>query len=247
MRYLLEISYKGTNYHGWQIQINAHSVQEELNNALKILLSQEISTIGSGRTDTGVHATQQFVHFDSNEITDFTQFLFRLNAILPKDIFAKKIISVADNFSARHDAVLRSYEYRISQTKNPFLENQCCYFYKRDLDIEKMNRAAKYLYQYSDFQSFSKYKTAVKDFECLISHAKWQYESELLVFHISANRFLRGMVRAIVGTMLDVGMGKIKVEEFEKIILKKDRCAAKFAAPPEGLFLTQVKYKFNIE
>lgn len=242
MRYVLELSYKGTNYHGWQRQINAHTVQDELNNALRKITKTDVETIGSGRTDTGVHAAQQFVQFDHSLIENPAKFILQLNAILPFDIFIKHIYLAENEFSARFDAVERSYEYRISFTKNPFLKDLCCYYFKPKLNLDLMNEACSILLKHIDFQSFSKYKTEVNHFECTISEAKWQIESELLVFHISANRFLRGMVRAIVGTMLKVGEGNISVSEFEQIILKKDRIYAKAAAPPEGLFLTKVRY-----
>lgn len=242
---MLEISYKGTFYHGWQIQINANSVQQELNSALKKILKADIITYGSGRTDKGVHAEQQYVHFDFEIIHNIDKFIFQLNAILPKDIYAKRILVVDSNFNARHDPLYRSYEYRISLQKNPFLENLCCFYFQRNLNIEIMNQSAELLLQHSDFQSFSKYKTDVENFNCTISTAIWKYENDLLIFHITANRFLRGMVRAIVGTLLEVGIGKLNKQDFENIILKKDRCAAKYAAPPQGLFLTKVQYNFT--
>lgn len=242
MRYLLEIAYKGTAYHGWQIQENANTIQKELNQALYIYFKSKIDTIGSGRTDTGVHCEQQFVHFDYENTIVFNDFLHRINAILPKDIVIKNIFEVANNFNARFDATSRSYEYRISNKKNPFLTNLCCFYFKSEIDVSKMNEAAQLLLKHSDFQSFSKYKTEVNHFECTITEAVWKEENGLLVFKITANRFLRGMVRAIVGTLLEIGTGKIAASDFEKIILLKDRKYAKFAAPPEGLFLTKVTY-----
>jgi len=242
MIYVLEIAYKGTKYHGWQIQKNAHTVQAEINNAIAILLHQTVETLGCGRTDTGVHAEQQFVQFETTAKFIPAKFVFQLNAILPKDIFAKKIFTASANFSVRHDAIKRSYEYRISRVKNPFLDHICSFYFQRDLDVAVMNSAAEILLRYTDFQSFCKYHTAVDNFECTICSAHWAEEHELLVFYISANRFLRGMVRAIVGTLLQVGVGKITIEDFEKIIRSKDRKAAKQAAPPEGLFLTSVEY-----
>lgn len=248
MRFVLDIAYRGTAYHGWQVQENAHTVQAELNAALQTLLQQPgLETIGSGRTDTGVHAEQQFVQFDVGENstpnTQPAEFVYRLNAILPKDIFVKNLYSAADNFSVRHDAVSRSYEYRISRSKNPFLIGQCCYFYKRELDIEKMNSVCPVLLQHSDFQSFSKYHTDVGHYRCTIEEAVWKEENGLLVFHITANRFLRGMVRAIVGTLLNIGTRKMATEEMENILAQKDRKAAGHAAPPEGLFLTRIVYR----
>ncbi len=242
MRYLLEISYKGTNYHGWQIQKNALTVQQEVNRALETLVLKPVSTLGSGRTDTGVHALQQFAHFDSDTIINLQKFIFQLNAILPKDIFIKSLTQVDSNFNARHDAKSRSYQYRISTTKNPFLEDVCCFYFQRNIDMDLLNLCAKIILQNTDFQSFSKYKTDVNHFECTIFDAIWHQQHELITFEISANRFLRGMVRALVGTMLEVGIGKLSITDFENIIKKKDRCAAKYAAPPQGLFLTKVQY-----
>jgi tRNA pseudouridine38-40 synthase len=240
--YILEIAYKGTNYHGWQIQKNAHTVQEELNNAIASLLSEPVDTLGSGRTDTGVHAEQQFLQFETVIKFDPEKFLFQVNSILPKDIFVKHIFYAYTYFNVRHNATKRSYEYRISRWKNPFLNDICFFYYPRNLNVGLMNKAAKTLTRHIDFQSFSKYKTAVEHFECTIFEAYWQEKNGLLIFHITANRFLRGMVRAIVGTLLEVGLGKIDIEKFEQIILAKDRKAAKHAAPPEGLFLTNIKY-----
>lgn len=246
MRYLLEIAYKGTNYHGWQIQNNAHTVQEELNTALFKYFKIKIATIGSGRTDTGVHCEQQFVHFDFFEKFNFGDLLYHINAILPKDIIVKNVYSVSSDFNARFDATSRSYQYRISRSKNPFLIHLCCFYFKSNINIVKMNEAAQVLLQHTDFQSFSKYKTAVNHYECIITKALWKEENGLLLFDITANRFLRGMVRAIVGTLLEIGIGKLTSKDFEQIINQKDRKYAKFAAPPEGLFLTEVSYPSTI-
>lgn len=246
MRYLLEIAYKGTAYHGWQVQKNANTVQDELNKALFTYFKTKIDTIGSGRTDTGVHCEQQFAHFDFPEKIQINDVIYRINAMLPKDILVKNIVHVPPDFNARFDAISRSYQYRISKSKNPFLINQCCLYYRDYIDVEKMNSAAQILLQHTDFQSFSKYKTEVNHFECTIFEAIWKEENGLLIFYITANRFLRGMVRAIVGTLLEIGTGKLPVSEFEKILLLKDRKYAKFAAPPEGLFLTKVTYPSTI-
>ncbi len=242
MRYVLELSYKGTNYHGWQIQKNAHTVQAEINNGIQTLLKQPVETIGSGRTDTGVHAEEQFLQFDFDEKFDASKFIFRLNAILPPDIFIKNIYAASDDFSVRFNAIQRSYVYKISLTKNPFLKDICCFYFKQMPDVELMNKAAKILLQHTDFQSFSKYHTAVNHFDCTITIAYWEIQNEMLTFHISANRFLRGMVRTIVGTLLEVGQKNISIEDFEQIILKRDRIFAKASVPPQGLFLSKVKY-----
>jgi tRNA pseudouridine38-40 synthase len=242
----MEIAYRGTNYHGWQIQENAHTVQAAINQALTTILRHPIETIGSGRTDTGVHATQQFLHLDTPLTLTNQQHLHRLNALLPADIVIRDIFPVADMAHARFDANLRSYEYRICLYKNPFLENQCYYFYK-PLHTSVMNEAANKLLFYTDFQSFSRVKTDVNHFNCQVTEAIWKQENDLLVFHISANRFLRGMVRAIVGTLIEVGLGRISVDEFEEIILSKDRRRAGMAVAPEGLFLTSVQYPFVLQ
>ncbi|MFN0048682.1 MAG: tRNA pseudouridine(38-40) synthase TruA [Cytophagales bacterium] len=242
MRYVLQLSYKGTNYHGWQIQKNAHTVQNELNSAISKVLKMEIETFGSGRTDTGVHANQQYAQFDFANIENAAKFIFQLNAILPYDIFIQHIYQVKDDFSVRFDAEERSYQYRISLTKNPFLKDLCCYYFRPIPDIQLMNEACSLLFKYTDFQSFSKYKTNVLHFDCQITQAYWALDGDLLIFHVSANRFLRGMVRTIVGTLLEVGQKNISVADFEQIILKRNRIYAKTSAPPEGLFLTEVVY-----
>ena len=246
MRYFIELAYRGTKYHGWQIQANALSVQEAFNKVLRTLLKEEVSTIGSGRTDTGVHALQQYVHFDTEKQLLPHPRIYQLNALLPPDIVVKQICQVSDKAHARFDASARCYEYRISTCKNPFLTD-LSYLYTKPLDITKMNEAALVLLQHSDFESFSLVKTDVNHFNCQIYKVKWEVAGELLVFHIQANRFLRGMVRAIVGTLMDVGLGKLSTEEFENIIQSKDRKKAGRAVPPQGLFLTQVLYKEVIE
>ncbi|MDX2189237.1 MAG: tRNA pseudouridine(38-40) synthase TruA [Bacteroidota bacterium] len=242
MKYILEISYKGTLYHGWQIQKNAHTVQAELNKAINTLLKTEIETFGSGRTDTGVHAKQQFVEFIYDDVIDSKLFLFKLNALLPKDIYVHHIYTAESNFSVRHDAIKRSYDYHISLVKNPFKQEICCFLFQKSIDVDLMNSAAKVLLNYTDFQSFCKYHSDVDHYICTIYEAYWERENDDLIFHITANRFLRGMVRAIVGTLIEIGLRKINISDFEKIILEKDRKAAKYAVPPEGLFLTKVQY-----
>lgn len=244
MRYFLDIAYKGTGYHGWQIQQNAYSVQEELENALQKIFGQKIETLASGRTDTGVHAEQQIVHFDLQK--EFTpQHIYRLNCVLPNDIAVKDFFPVKKEAHARFDATSRSYEYRITRVKDPFLHGSA-YFFDRPLDIVKMNEAAVLLLNHHDFESFSKVHTDVKNFLCDIYLARWKEKNNLLLFEIEANRFLRGMVRAIVGTLLDVGLGKISVKDFEEVILVRNRSKAGAAAPPEGLFLTRIKYPDNV-
>ncbi len=244
MRYLLEIAYLGTNYNGWQNQTNALTIQGEIEDRLKILLKREIEIVGSSRTDTGVHATQQFAHLDLEEEIDNYYFKYKLNSLLPRDIVIKKIFLTASDFHARFEAVSRSYEYRIAKTKNPFLQNLALPD-TRKYDLGKMNEAAESLLNHQDFESFSKVKTNVKNFLCTIKHAYWEEKEDLLIFHIKANRFLRGMVRAIVGTLLKVGSGEISIADFEAIISKKDRKKAGTAVAPEGLFLIEVAYPEN--
>jgi tRNA pseudouridine38-40 synthase len=242
LRYFIELAYRGTHYHGWQIQANARSVQEVFNKALGTLLKEEVTTIGSGRTDTGVHALQQFVHFDTEKQLLPDPHIYQLNALLPSDIVVKELYQVSVHAHARFDAVARRYEYRISTRKNPFLPDMY-YLFTRPLNIAQMNETASVLLQHTDFESFSLVKTDVHHFNCHIYQAWWEESGELLVFHIQANRFLRGMVRAIVGTLLEVGQGRLTAAGFENIIYSKDRRKAGRAMPPGGLFLTQVQYK----
>jgi tRNA pseudouridine38-40 synthase len=244
LRYFLEIAYKGTNYHGWQVQKNAHTVQEELNSCLKTLFQKDIETVASGRTDTGVHAIQQFVHLDLDiELSEYL--IFKMNCVLPKDIVVKNFFRVRDNAHARFDAILRAYEYRICRVKDPFLF-ESTHFFPRPLDVEKMQQAAKVLLKYEDFQSFSKVHTDVDHFLCQMKKAAWHEKGNLLLFEVEANRFLRGMVRTLVGTMLDVGQKKISVEQFEEIILKKDRKAAGAIVPAQGLYFDKIVYPDDI-
>ena len=244
MRYFFEISYKGTAYHGWQRQRNALSIQEVVENALSTIFQKDIAVTGSGRTDTGVHCEQQFFHVDMEQPIE-VGLVRRLNALLPGDISIGSIKKVREDAHARFDAVKRKYAYRISRRKNPFLKDLCYHFYL-PLDVDKMNLAASQLLLHDDFQSFSKVKTDAFTYLCDISQAEWVEENEMLIFYVSANRFLRGMVRALVGTLLDVGQGKISLEAFESIIASKDRKQAGRAAPPQGLFLTEVTYPNDI-
>jgi tRNA pseudouridine38-40 synthase len=241
MRYILDISYKGTNYHGWQIQANAHSVQAELNNAMEKILRKKVETIGSGRTDTGVHAEQQIVQFDWDEEIDLKQLKYKLNLVLPFDIAINNVLRVRNNFSARFDARARTYEYRIIRKKEVFSTDLALYL-TAPLDLHLMKKASVILMRQKDFQSFSKYKTSVDHYLCDMFGAEWEEKGNWLIFTIKANRFLRGMVRAIVGTLLDVGTGKMSLQEFEKVIETKDRKCAGMAVPAKGLFLTKVEY-----
>ena len=245
MRYFIELSYKGTNYHGWQIQPDAISVQEEINKAISTILQQEIKLVGAGRTDTGVHATQMVAHFDTSSILS-DQYVYKFNSVLPNDIIINSIEKVSENVHARFDAISRSYEYRILLKKNAFLLDTTWQLHQKKIDIDKMNTAAKLLYEYQDFESFSKVKTDVKSFNCKIMKAEWTLENQHLTFHITANRFLRNMVRAIVGTLVEVGTGKKTVEDFKKIIESKKRSEAGASVPARGLFLTEVAYDFPL-
>lgn len=245
MRYFIELSYKGTNYHGWQIQPDAISVQEEINKAISTILQQEIKLVGAGRTDTGVHATQMIAHFDTSSILS-DQYVYKFNSVLPNDIIINSIEKVSENVHARFDAISRSYEYRILLKKNAFLLDTTWQLHQKKIDIDKMNTAAKLLYEYQDFESFSKVKTDVKSFNCKIMKAEWMLEDQHLTFHITANRFLRNMVRAIVGTLVEVGTGKKTVEDFKKIIESKKRSEAGASVPARGLFLTEVAYDFPL-
>jgi tRNA pseudouridine38-40 synthase len=244
-RYFFEISYNGTHYAGWQSQPNATGVQEVVENALSKLLRNKVEIVGSGRTDAGVHCEQQFFHADINSEFEVKNFLIRLNAFLPKDIAVASILKVKHDAHARYSATERSYEYRISQKKNPFLEGLALYYFK-SLDIQTMNKTAALLVGRQDFESFSKVKTDVNNFICELKRAEWKQTGDLLIFHITANRFLRGMVRAIVGTLLDVGTGKITVEDFKNILEGKNRKKAGMNVDAHGLFLTEVKYPSSV-
>lgn len=242
MRYLIECSYKGTGFHGWQVQDNAPSVQGHIEKALSTVLRQEMQIVGSSRTDAGVHAYQQFAHFDVNEpLNSIEKMVHSMNGILPKDIAIHQIRAASDEFHSRFDATYRSYLYRISTQKTPFWQ-EFSYFYRTPVDIDQMNRAGEVLKKHIDFQCFSKVHTDVVTFNCRIELAFWERQDQFLLFHIKADRFLRGMVRAIVGTMLEVGTGKLSLSGFEDIILSKSRQKAGRAVPAEGLTLVEVGY-----
>lgn len=245
-RYFIEVSYLGTNYSGFQIQENANSIQAEVENALNVFLRKEISLTGSSRTDAGVHALSNFFHFD--EETTLTNFqLYNINSILPKDIVALNIHQVHNNAHCRFDAVSREYKYYITRNRNPFLLNQA-WHYPYTLDLNILNEAASVLMQYTNFESFSKKKTQVKNFQCKIHVSEWMYDEEkkCLVYHVIANRFLRGMVKGLVSTMLQVGRKKISIEQFKEIIQKCNPAFADFSAPSGGLFLCKVEYTKEI-
>lgn len=241
MRYFIELSYNGKNYHGWQIQPDVISVQEKLNNALSTIYQEKIEVVGAGRTDTGVHATQMFAHFNIDKpLKD--KIVFKLNSILPNDISVQQVFLVDDEKHARFDAKSRSYEYKIWLGRNPFLLDFSWQIHSQKPNVTLMNEAAELLLEYTNFQTFSKVKTEVYTFNCDVTEAFWQQKGDELTFHISANRFLRNMVRAIVGTLIDVGLGKLSVDDFRKIIESRNRGNAGLSVPAKGLFLTKIKY-----
>ena len=241
-RYFIYLAYDGTNYHGWQIQPNGSSVQECLMKALATFLRREVEVIGAGRTDAGVHASLMVAHFDNEEELDTLIVTDKLNRLLPPDISVFKVCRVKKDAHARFDATARTYKYYVTTTKYPFNRQYRCRVYGT-LDFELMNRAAATLFDYSDFTSFSKLHTDVKTNLCRIMHAEWTQEDDTTwVFTIQADRFLRNMVRAIVGTLLEVGRGKLTVEGFRQIIEQQDRCKAGTSAPGNALFLVSVEY-----
>ncbi len=243
MRYFIQLSYFGKNYHGWQAQPNAISVQQELTYALSILLGMTIEIVGAGRTDSGVHAKDMYAHFDFPKEIDTENLVKRLNSFLPNDIAVYSIFKVADQAHARFDAIKRTYEYNIHLQKDAF-KNDFSWFFYTEVDIEQMNKACKILFDYSDFQCFSKSNTDVFTYNCKISEAFWVRNNNDLVFTITADRFLRNMVRAIVGTLIGVGQHKISLEDFEEIIKSKNRSNAGFSVPAHGLYLTKVTYPY---
>lgn len=245
MRYFIELAYNGKAYHGWQFQPNAVSVQETLEKAIFTVLQVATPIVGAGRTDAGVHATQYFAHFDVENLLDLEGMLYKLNSILPSDIAVYKIMEVPAEAHARFDAISRTYEYNIIQKKNPF-DFEKAHYVKNELDIELMNQAASQLINYQDFKCFSKSKTDVVTYNCEILSANWYYSGGKLVFNIKANRFLRNMVRAIVGTLLDIGLGKLPLEQLDFIIKSRDRQNAGTSVPAKALFLTGIEYPLSI-
>ncbi len=241
MRYFFEVAYNGKNYHGWQIQKNARSVQQVITDCLSVKFRREIAITASGRTDTGVHARKQIFHIDLPGPIDVQNFIHDINGFLPADIVVKSIRRVKKSAHARFDATMRSYEYWLIQRKDPFLTD-FAYYKHGDLDFSAMNTATGYLIGNQDFQSFSKAKTDVKNFDCEIYKAEWVQNKNINIFRISANRFLRGMVRAIVGTLLNVGERKQKPQCIQEVINAKSRKSAGRAVPPGGLYLTEVLY-----
>lgn len=241
MRYFIELAYNGTPFFGWQVQPGMNTVQGTLERAMTLLMREPVAITGCGRTDTGVHARQYFAHFETEQSVDCQKLTDKLNSFLPKEIAIYRIFPVTDDLHARFSATARTYKYYVAVSKECFRFH---YSYRmfRELDVEKMNEAAEILLQTVDFTSFSKLHTQVNNNNCRVTEAHWQMEDGLLVFTITADRFLRNMVRAVVGTLLQVGKGSISCAEFQSIIDRKDRCSAGDSVPACGLFLVRVEY-----
>lgn len=248
MRYFMRLAYNGTDYHGWQVQPHDTSVQQCVEEALATVLHRNaVAVTGAGRTDAGVHAAMMVAHFDVEQPIHDTALLVRsLNGLLGKNIAIYTVFQVADDAHARFDASARTYKYFTHNVKSPFLY-PLSWYYHGHIDFDKMNEAAALLLNYEDFTSFSKLHTDVATNNCRVKYARWKREGEQMVFTITADRFLRNMVRAIVGTLVDVGTGKISVDQFKQIIEKKDRCAAGTSMPANALFLWKIEYPFNIK
>ena len=244
MRYFIDISYDGSNYHGWQIQPNADTVQHQINLAFSTILNEEINVLGAGRTDTGVHAKKMIAHFDTNQTIDFEKFKYRINGFLKKDISLNDIYKVKEDAHARFSAISRTYEYRVSRTKNPFSVNS--YFLLRDLDFQSMKKACKFLHGSHDYTSFAKLHSENYTNNCEVYIANWKEDENFLIFTIKANRFLRNMVRAIVGTLIEIGEGKISFSDIETILMSKDRAKAGYSVPANGLSLIDIEYPKEI-
>mgnify|MGYP002787555113 CR=1 FL=1 len=245
MRYFFEIAYNGMAFNGWQSQDNALGVQTVVEDALTKLFREPIKIVGSGRTDTGVHCEQQFFHTEISKEFDVPKYLQKINSFLPKEISIQSIRLVKPEVSARYDAIERMYQYRITRRKNPFTTNLALHYFK-EVDVALMNKAATLLLGEHDFECFSKVKTDVNHFRCTITKAEWKEYGDKLEFTIAANRFLRGMVRSVVGTLLDVGTGKNSIKEFQHILSSRDRKKAGANVPPYGLYLVKVKYPTSI-
>lgn len=245
-RYFIYFSYNGAAYHGWQFQPNGISVQEVLTKALSTILRTKIELTGAGRTDTGVHARLMVAHFDmETDLPSNLDLPAKLNSFLPADIAVSDIRAVQYDAHARFDAIARRYEYHVVTQKNVFL-NQLSARISSDIDFGLMNRAALALKEYRDFTSFSKLHTDVKTNNCVITHAEWTQHEDKWIFTIQADRFLRNMVRAIVGTLLEVGRGRMTVEEFRGVIEARNRCKAGMSVPAQGLYLVDVQYPENL-
>jgi tRNA pseudouridine38-40 synthase len=247
-RYFIRLAFNGTAYHGWQIQKNAGSVQQSLTNALTLLLHAPVELTGAGRTDAGVHAWDYYAHFDLEDLLDEERrrnLVFKLNGFLQEDIVINDILPVVPGANARFSARSRTYRYVISTCKNPFLAGYAYYLYGK-LNLDLMNEGAAILLATKDFTSFSKVNTDTKTNICTVSYARWDREGDELVFTIKANRFLRNMVRAIVGTLLELGRERINLDDFKQIIASKNRSDAGGSVPACGLFLANIEYPEEI-
>ena len=243
-RFFLEVLYNGAGYSGFQTQENAPTIQAEVETAFRVLQREEVLMTGSSRTDAGVHALQNYFHFDfAGEISP--HFIYKINAILPPQVVVKSLFALASDAHCRFDATSRVYKYFIYKRKNPFLMDRA-YYFPFKIDVDKLQEAASIVKEYTDFTSFSKRNTQVKTFECRILHSEWLWENDCLIYQVEANRFLRGMVRAVTATMLKVGRGKITMEEFRQVIEAKDCTKASFAVPAHGLFLVNVRFPYSV-
>lgn len=243
-RYFIEVAYKGTDFKGFQIQPNAVTIQGEINKAIQTVLKTEIITSPSSRTDAGVHALQNFLHFDTDIVLPHS-FIYNINSILSKDIVIKNVTKVNENAHARFDATARKYAYHIIQNKNPF-KKETAYFIPFTLDIDAMNEAASLLKKFTDFESFSKKNTDVLTYNCQLSISYFEKKEDEIIYHVQSNRFLRGMVRALVGTIILIGRKKITMDDLVEIVESKDCRKADFSTPAHGLFLENVLYDENI-
>lgn len=246
MRFFIEMAYDGTEFHGWQKQPNAITVQETLEDCFAKVFQQKIAVTGAGRTDAGVHAKQMIAHFDIEVDFDREHLIYKLNRMLPKSVVIYKIYPVQPEAHARFDAVSREYKYYVTLRKNPFIKDFSCYIPQK-LDVDLMNEACEILKKYHDFECFSKVKTDVNNFNCDIEKAVWVQKEDQLIFTIVANRFLRNMVRSIVGTMLELGMGKRNLKNFEEVIQSKNRSKAGKSIEAKALFLYKIKYPQHIK
>ena len=246
MRYFIYFSFNGKFYHGWQKQKNSITVQQKIEESLSVLLKDKIKVTGAGRTDTGVHAKQMVAHFDVNEhFENSNKFIFKLNKFLSNDISVKSLKSVKNNAHARFDAISRTYEYHICKQKDVFID-EYSYYLNHPLNNKKINEAIKIIINNKDFKSFTKSKTDVSNYLCNIIDSKLIEFDKKYIFEITANRFLRNMVRSIVGTLIDVGLEKISLDNFIEIINSKDRSMAGYSVPAKGLFLTKISYPEEI-
>ncbi len=239
-RYFIEVSYRGTRYSGFQVQENAHTVQAELQKAMELVFRRAFVLTGSSRTDAGVHALQNYFHFDEESELQQKQ-VYNLNAVLPNDLAVKRLIRMNTDAHSRFDAISREYRYHIYTRKDPFLHDRA-YFFPYNIDVEAMQTAAVILQEYSDFTSFSKRNTQVKTFICALYESRWEQTPEGYCYYVKGNRFLRGMVRGLTATMLKVGRGRLDLNVFRSIIEGRDCTLAQFAVPPHGLFLEKVNY-----